>query len=152
MSSTKFSAELRPDDTLRKVVVLSGVIAAIAGLSLIMHMPLSAIHRVISCAVWLVWCGIEISALTKVWPNVSRIGVNSAGEVWVTDAAGQRVTATLLRGSIVIRRLAWLRLRLEDGRKYAELVSGNAVEDDQWHRFQLIWKQSRQIVGRAERS
>ena len=76
----------------------------------------------------------------------------SAGKVWVTDAAGQRVTATLLRGSIVIRRLAWLRMRLEDGRKYAELVSGNAVEDFQWHRFQLIWKQSRQIVGRAERS
>jgi len=152
MLSTEFSAELRPDNTLRKVVLLSGAIAAIAGLSLIMHMPLSVIHRVISCALWLVWCGIETSALTKVWPNVSRIGVNSAGKVWVTDAAGQRVRATLLRGSIVIRRLAWLRMRLEDGRKYAELVSGNAVEDYQWHRFQLIWKQSRQIVGRAERS
>ena len=152
MSSTEFSAELRPDDTLRKTVLLSGAIAAIAGLFLIMHMPLIALPRVISSAVWLVWCGIETSALTKVWPDVSRIGVNSAGEVWVIDAAGQRVTATLLRGSIVIRRLAWLRIRLEDGRKYAELVSGNAVEDYQWHRFQLIWKQSRQIIGRAERS
>jgi hypothetical protein len=152
MSSTEFSAELRPDGTLRKLVLLSGALAAIAGLTLIMHMPLSAIHRVISSALWLVWCGIETSALTKVWPNVSRIIVNSAGEVWVTDAAGQRVRATLLRGSIVIRRLAWLRMHLEDGRKYAELVSGNAVEDCQWHRFQLIWKQSRQIVGRAERS
>ena len=152
MSSTEFSAELRPDDTLRKFVVLSAAIAAIAGLSLIMHMPLSALSRVFSSAVWLVWCGVEIRVLTWPWPNVSRIGINAAGEVWVIDTAGQRLSATLLRGSIVIRQFAWLRMCLEDGRKYAELVSGNAVEDYQWHRFQLIWKQSRQIVGRAERS
>lgn len=152
MSSTVFSAELRPDDTLRKLVLLSGAIAAIAGLSLILHMPLSAFFRVFLGVCWLIRCGVETVVLTQCWSNVRRIGINSAGEVWLTDAAGQRVSATLLRGSIVIRRFAWLRMRLENGRNYAELVGGNAVEDFQWHRFQLIWQQTRQIIGRAERS
>jgi hypothetical protein len=115
-------------------------------------MPLSAFLRVPLALLWLAWCSIEIHILTRAWARVSRIGINQLGEVWVSDNAGQRIPASLQSGSIVIRRFAWLRFRFGDGRKYAELVSGNAVEDNQWHRFQLIWKQSRQIVGGAERS
>ncbi len=152
MSSTEFSAELRPDKRLRRLVILSGAIAAIAGFSLIMHMPTSVLLRLTLAVIWLSWCSIETGVLARAWAGVSRIGINQLGEVWVTDIAGQRLPVSLLRGSIVTRRFAWLRLCFEDGRIYAELVSGNAVEDRQWHRFQLIWKQSSQIVGGAERS
>jgi len=152
MSSTEFSAELRPDKRLRRLVILSGAIAAIAGFSLIMHMPTGVLLRLTLALVWLIWCSVETGVLARSWAEVSRIGINQLGEVWVTDIAGHRLSVSLLRGSIVTRRFAWLRLCFEDGRKYAEFVSGNAVEDNQWHRFQLIWKQSSQIVGRAERS
>ena len=48
-----------------------------------------------------------------------------------------------------IRRMAWIRIRLADGRKYGELLRGNAVIDKQWHRLQLIWQQTRQNIGRS---
>ena len=152
MSSTGFSAELRPDIRLRKRVLLSGAIAAIAGFALILHMPLNALSRLSLVVLWLAWCGIEIGTLTKAWQRVRQICFNTRGEVWISDIVGHRSQVSLQRGSLVTRRFAWLRMRLEDGRNYAELVSGNAVQDCQWHRFQLIWKQSRQIIGSAERS
>ena len=152
MSSLEFSAELLPDQGLRNVVTLSGAIAAIAGFALIIHMPLSAISRLVLLAIWLAHGGFELWGLARTSARVSRIGINQLGEVWVVDSAGQRLPVALLRGSMVLGRFAWIRIRFEDGRKYTELVSGNAVKDRQWHRFQLIWKQTRQIIGRAERS
>jgi hypothetical protein len=152
MSSTEFSTELRPDKRLRKLVVLSGAICGIAGLSLVIHMPIGVLLRIVLAAIWLSWCIFEVSVLTRAWIRTSRIRISQSGQIWVTDAAGQRLRVSLLRGSVVGNRYAWLRIRFEDGRKSAELVGGNAVKDGQWHRFQLIWKQSRQTIGRVERS
>lgn len=152
MSSTVFSTELRPDRRLRLLLLIFAAIAAIAGLLLIVHLPMSVISRTALALSWLLWCCIEIFLLRRAWAQVSRIGINQLGEVWVIDIDGARWPASLQRGSVVISRFAWLKIRLEDGRKYAELVSGNAVEDCQWHRFQLIWKQSGQIVGGVDRS
>jgi len=152
MSSHEFSAELVPDQGLRNIVMLSGAIAAIAGFALIIRMPLNAISRVVLVTFWLANCSFELWVLARTSTRVARIGISQLGEIWVSDPAGQRVPVELLSGSVVVARFAWIRIRFNDGRKYAELVSGNAVKDRQWHRFQLIWKQSRQIIGHAERS
>ena len=152
MSSREFSAELLPDQRLRNIVMLSGAIAAIAGFALIIHMPLSAIFRLVLLTSWLAYSCFELWSLARTSARVTRIGISQLGEVWVVDSAGQRLPVALLRGSMVVARFAWIRIRFGDGRKYTELVGGNAVKDRQWHRFQLIWKQTRQIIGRAERS
>ena len=132
--------------------MLSGALSAIAGIALVMHMPLGILLRLALVVAMLVGGGAELWALSRGSARVTRIGLNQLGEVWVVDAVGQRRPVTLLRGSMVLARYAWLRIRFDDGRKYAELVSGNAVEDKQWHRFQLVWKQARQIIGGAGRS
>ena len=150
MSSHEFSAELIPDQTLRNVVVLSGVIATLVGVVLILQMPVNPIFRLAMTMLWLAYNKYELCDVTRRSANVARIEINQHGKLWVTDPAGQRRPAELLRGSVVLARYAWIRIRFEDGRKYGELMSGNAVENKQWHRFQLIWKQARQIIGRAE--
>jgi hypothetical protein len=152
MSSREFSAELLPEQGLRNIVLLSGAIATIAGFALIIHMPLNAITRVALVVTWLANSSVELWILARTSRRIARIGISQLGDVWVRDPAGQRVPVVLLAGSVVLARFAWIRVRFEDGRKYAELVSGNAVKDRQWHRFQLIWKQSRQIIGHTERS
>ena len=152
MLSHEFSAELGPDDRLRPRVMLSGALAVIAGIALVIHMPLGILPRLAFVMALLVGGGAELWALSRGSARVARIGLNQLGDVWVIDAVGQKRPVRLLRGSMVLSRHAWLRIRFENGRKYAELVSGNAVQDEQWHRFQLIWKQARQIIGRAGRS
>jgi len=150
MSSHEFSAELIPDQTLRNVVVLSGAIATLVGVVLILQMPVNLIIRLALTMGWLAYNQYELCEVARRSASVARIEINQHGKLWVTDPAGQRRTAELLRGSVVLARYAWIRIRFEDGRKCAELLSGNAVENKQWHRFQLIWKQARQIIGRAE--
>ena len=152
MSSREFSAELLPDRGLRNVVMLSGAIATIAGFALIIHMPLGAISRLVLLTFWLAHSCFELWDLARTSARVTRIGISQLGEAWVVDSVGQQIPVALLRGSMVVARFAWIRIRFEDGRKYTELVGGNTVKDRQWHRFQLIWKQTRQTIGRAERS
>ena len=152
MSSRAFSAELLPEQGLRNIVLLSGAIAAIAGFALIVHMPLYAMTRLALVVIWLANCSFELWNLASTSRRIARIGISQLGDVWVRDPAGQRVPVVLLAGSVVLARFAWIRVRFEDGRKYAELVRGDALKDRQWHRFQLIWKQSRQIIGHTERS
>ena len=115
-------------------------------------MPLGVFSRLALLVAWLAICSAELWSLSSGFARVAGIGLNQLGEVWVIDSAGKKLPVTLLRGSMVLASHAWLRFRFANGCKCAELVSGNAVKDRQWHRFQLIWKQARQIVGRAERS
>ena len=129
--------------------MLSGALAAIAGFALVIHMPLGVLPRLAFVVAMLVGGGSELWALSRGSARVTGIGLNQLGDVWVIDAVGQKRPVTLLRGSMVLAGHAWLRFRFDDGRKYAELVSGNAVQDKQWHRFQLVWKQARQNIGRA---
>ncbi len=152
MSSREFSADLVPEPRLRNLVMLSGAIAALAGFALIIHMPLNAVMRMVLAVSWIMYCGLELHTRSNAASRVARIGINTRGEIWITGRAGQAVPVELLAGTVVIERLAWLRIRFEDGRKYGELLSGNNLRDIQWHRFQLIWQHRRQTFGRAERS
>lgn len=152
MLSHEFSVELLPEAGLRGRVRWCGILSAVAGLALIVQMPLSAVLRVALLLAWIARCGFELLQLSRGADRVARIGLNQLGQVWVIDGAGERQGVTLLRGSVVLAHHAWLRIRFTDGHKYAELVRGDAVKDRQWHRFQLIWKQARQTIGRAELS
>jgi hypothetical protein len=152
VSSSEFSAELKPEERLRNLVLLSGAAATIAGFALIIHMPVNIVLRALLAVCWLGHGGFELFARAEAASRVTAIQVDSSGEFRVAGHRGHTEPVRLLAGSIVLGRLAWLRIRFEDGCKYAELLSGNAVKDPQWHRFQLIWRQTRQIVGRVDRS
>ncbi len=131
---------------------MSAAIAAIAGFALILHLPLNGGFRALIAVLWIAQSVREIQLWTLAAARVTRIQFNQMGDVWVIDRDGLVSSVELLGGSLVTRRLAWIRVRFADGHDYGELLRGNAVKDKQWHRFQLIWQQTRQIIGRAERS
>jgi hypothetical protein len=131
---------------------LSAAVAAIAGFALILHLPLNGGFRALFAVLWIAHSAREIQIWSLAAVRVARIRFNQMGDVWVTDRNGGVSPVELLSGTLVTRRLAWIRVRFADGRKYGELLCGNAVKDKQWHRFQLIWQQTRQIIGRTERS
>ena len=147
MSSHEFAAVLVPERTLRNVVTLSAAAAAIVGFILIVHMSLGIVPRAILIALWLFVCWRELCAMADGSRRVARIRLNNLGEIWVADGINDYERVRLLPGSMVLERLAWLRIEFADGHKYAELLAGNAVENRQWHRFQVIWQQSRQFFG-----
>lgn len=152
MLSREFSADLVPETKLRNVVLLSGVVAALAGFVLIIHTPLDAVIRLILAVAWLVHSGLELYGRARASLRVASITINTRGQIRITDATGEAVLAELLAGTVVISKLAWLRMRFADGRQYAELLRGDPLKDIQWHRFQLIWQQRRQTFGSADRS
>ena len=147
MSSHEFRAVLTPERRLRSIVLLSATTATVVGFMLIIHIALAVVPRAILLAAWLVSCWLEFCAMADGSRRVTLIRVSNLGEVWVAAGNGDLEPVKLLPGSVVLERFAWLRIRFEDGGNYAELLAGNAVKDRQWHRFQLIWQQSRQYFG-----
>ncbi len=126
--------------------------ATVGGFALVLHLPLHGGLRALIVGLWVVQSAREIQRWTDGAARVARIQVSQSGDVRVTGRDGRVAPGELLRGTLVTRRMAWIRIRFADGRKYGELLRGNAVIDKQWHRFQLIWQQTRQIIGRSERS
>jgi len=130
--------------------MLSAAIAVIGGFALILHMPLSGGFRALFTVLWIVHNTREMQLWSQAAARVVRIQFTQTGDVRVTGRDGLVSPVELLSGTLVTRRMAWIRIGFADGRKYGELLCGNAVIDKQWHRFQLIWQQTRQIIGRAE--
>ncbi len=49
-------------------------------------------------------------------------------------------TAAIGNGCVVMRKLAWLRLKPATGARYHELLRRNSLESEQWRRLQVIWR------------
>ncbi len=62
------------------------------------------------------------------------------GSLRVFGANGGWYTARLATGTVVLRRYAWIRCRMEPGRYCAELLRGNCRKSDDWRRLQVIWR------------
>jgi hypothetical protein len=147
VSSREFWVELTPDTRLRRLLALSGALAAAAGFVFIVRLPLPHIARVAMVALWLAWSVRELLRLADAAREIHRIKLNNLGEVWVVDGRGCASEVRLAPGCLVLRRVAWIRLRLPDGRNYGELLTKRVVQDRQWHRLQLVWCQCRQYFA-----
>ena len=66
--------------------------------------------------------------------------IDSQGIVQIRAADGCCITATLCSGSIVLRRAAWLRIRVGNARPHCELIRRDAAENKHWRRLQGIWR------------
>jgi len=60
--------------------------------------------------------------------------------MWRLDADGNWHPARLLPGSMLLRRVGWIRWDDGCGRQYAELLRGRSRESDDWRRLQVIWR------------
>ena len=140
MSSTTYSACLTPDPKLRRVVLGSGCGLAVAGLVLILQMPIAASLRTVAVLLWVGVSYRELLRFRRCYKIYSAIHVLAGGEVRLLNADQQWVLAERLNGSMLLASAAWLRLKTPDGHEFAELLRGNRRHDREWRRLHVIWR------------
>jgi len=140
VSSNTYSARLDPDARLRLLVLVSGVCLGMVGLALILTLKL---HAVATAAVATAWLVLTLSELRGLWlgfRSSRALRIASDGSLMRLDQAGTWRDARLLPGTVVLRRLAWIRLETARGARSAELIQGRCADSHDWRRLQVIWR------------
>ena len=122
------------------------------GLALILCMPLNPLVRVLMSCAWLGESIRECRGLVRGAARLSQVKLDALGNIAGITADGRAECLTLLSGSLVLRRLAWLRVQFPDGSGYGELLRGDPARDPEWHRLQLIWRYGKVVFGRQDGS
>lgn len=140
MSYSTFSTELTPDARLRHVVLLSGASLGILGLVVIAALPLGKALKLLAAVAWFAFSAWEILHIAKGYKRCQRIRIAADGSAAVQTCQGDWVDAALQSGSVVLGKLAWLRIVTNDGRQYAELLAGDRRKHKQWRHLHMIWR------------
>ncbi len=96
--------------------------------------------RIPALAGWLALSYREIKALRSGWRRVRGVRFFATGDVEIRDRSGTWTPVELADGSILLRRLGWLRLIADDGAALHELVRGHCRADREWRRLHVIWR------------
>lgn len=140
MSSTRYSAVLTADARLRALVAVSGKSLTILGLLILWTMELSDVLRSLAAIGWAAANIAELRRLKVVYGRYSRVRIDSDGGLEVFARDDDWRPARLRNGCLVLSRFAWLRISLWDGCRSSELLAGISSENEQWRRFQVIWR------------
>ncbi len=139
MSSSTYSAEIRLDRRLRRVVLISGLGLALTGGGLVLLLPLGLTARLFVLLGWCCWSGRELLTYCRVYSRWSACKLSADGAIELLGR-DECCTATVAPGSIVLADVAWLRIRAENGDVWGELVAGKRRESKDWRRFQVIFR------------
>lgn len=139
MSSTTYWAEIRPDLPCRRLVLIAGSLLALAGVPVILSLPVGPWPMLLLQGFWLAWSGRELVLLWRAQRRCSGYRLAAGGELQIWGAGGAR-PASLMPGSVVLHEIAWLRIRDEQGRVWGELIRGKHRESEEWRRFQVIFR------------
>lgn len=150
MSYGKFICELPADERLRRWLLWGGVFALLLGCLLIVAIPVSTIARIALMTLWTTSSFLELRGLRRGMSRICRIRIQPDGRVEAVDRAGDRQPLEVLAGSVVLARMAWLRVRFADGQGHGEWLSRGRAGAGQWRYFQLIWRQRAGFFGRSE--
>ena len=148
MSSSTYSAELYPDAVLRWLVLFSGSIFGAAGIALILTLPLHWLLLVAGSVGWLTLFVSELVGMSRGFVRCCRLRMTPDGEILLLDPEGNWHAARLLPGSVLLRRVGWIRLKIEQGQQCAEPVRGSCRESEDWRRLHVIWRH----IGATPRS
>jgi len=140
VSSTTYSAELYPDAGLRRIVLWSGGLLGLVGVVLILSTRLPAVLLIAASVAWLLLSGWELRRIRHGYARCRRLRLSAGGELSRLDGDGNWQQARLLPGSVLLRRVGWIRWDDECGQPYAELLRGRCRESDDWRRLQVIWR------------
>ncbi len=151
MSSARFEAELIPDERLRRALAGFAWAAMLTGGLLIALLPVVLPVRLVLAASWFTAGLLEVRAMALGMARVERIRITFDGRVSGL-AEGAVEPLQVLPGSVVLARLAWLRIRFADGLSYGELLAGDPRTSPAWRRLQLVWRQRSSVFGRPEGS
>jgi len=122
------------------VVSTSGRLLIAAGLALILVLDIDVVLRVAGCLVWVLAGRFELRRLEQGFDACKAIRIDSSGEAMILNSEENWMPATLLTGSVLLRRLAWIRLQDQSGQIFLELISGDARQSQDWRRLQVIWR------------
>lgn len=141
MSSNAYFAELHPEPKLRVIVLLSGLTACVAGVWLVLSMPLGTLHRTLIVCGWFFLCGREMVQTWRGYASSGALRISSDACIEVRLVGGEWRTASLLAGSLVLPGVAWLRISVgAGGPAYGELLTGNSRKNEDWRRLLVIWR------------
>lgn len=112
----------------------------LAGLALVPLVPVSAVQKAVLAMAWLVLSGRECHAFWRGYAGGGALRVAADGQVLRQCRDGGWQPARLCPGSVVLPRLAWLRLEPPGMRPYAELVRAKTQKSEDWRRLQVIWR------------
>lgn len=126
--------------------MLAGCAAVLIGAALLMHLPVGALLRMLLVGMWTGGGVMEIGRITRGVRRTRMILLTTEGAA-IIDGQGRRQPAWIMSGTVVLPRLAWLRLKLADGLVYGELIRGNAASCRQWRRLQILWRLGPRAFG-----
>lgn len=124
-----------------RLLLAAALLAMLLGAWIIWRMPIAPWLRAAGATIWCLLAARDIIAIARSYKRFRKLRIDADGSAALQDGDGRWQAACLRRGCVVLDRLAWLRLRLEDGRHYRVLVRGDARESQQWRRLQVIWRQ-----------
>ena len=124
----------------------------LAGLAIILTLPLAPLLRVLLACTWLAENTRECRRQIRGAARIGRITLNAHGNIAGTAPDGRPLSLMLLSGSVVLSRLAFLRVQFADGSDYVELLRGDPAADIEWQRLQLIWRHCHAAFGRQDGS
>ena len=125
---------------LRRVVLWSGALLCVVGVALILSTQLPGALQIVACVTWLLFSGWEMRRIRNGYVRCRRLRLSAGGEMLWLDTEGNWHPAQLLPGSVLLRRVGWIRWDDERGRQYGELLRGKCRESDDWRRLQVIWR------------
>ncbi len=125
---------------MRRIVVATAWVAMSLGIVTIVSLPIDGLLRAAGSTIWLTGMGVELIVISSAHKQFGRIRMHSDGRIELQDNDGHWQTATIGNGSIVLRKLAWLRLKPASGARYHELLRRNSLQSEQWRRLQVIWR------------
>jgi len=140
VSSSAYSAEIRPDPGLRLVVMAMALFLSAVGVVVAATLPLQVWARVLAGVCWLALGGRELYKIRQGQVLCRRIRINAEAELSLLGPDGNWQVGRLLPGSVVLRSIAWIRVAGADGQHFAELVRGCGRESRDWRRLQVIWR------------
>lgn len=110
------------------------------GLVVIAAMSIPPVQRLLVACAWLLLAGRQLRSALRHNATVTRIRVYADGSAAIADPGGCWRPATLAPGSIVLERVAWLRLDVPGASHGGELLAGNSRKNNDWRRLQMIWR------------
>jgi len=121
-------------------LLAAALASMLLGLGMILCLPVDRQVRVAAVVVWSFVAGRESAVIWFSYKHFVWLRIFADGGVELRTTDRRRLSATIVRGSLVLARVAWLRLRLADGRCYLGLVRADVQQSKQWRRLQGIWR------------
>jgi len=144
VSSNAYYAEVSPDPFLRRLVLTTSVVLALAGVPLILILPVTPTLRLVAVLIWLASTVWEITRLRRAWNTSQGLRFFADGTVAVHLPGQAWYPARLLSGGFLLRKTGWIRLEvvLPGGGKaiLGEPLRGDCRESHDWRRLQVIWR------------